>query len=155
MLQDEKLIHLLFFTTVTTSESHSHAAAASESHTEPHNLVGPPLVLGFILMLIIDQFSGGHRKPGSCLQPSITFRNQVPCHFFDFWGFFLLLYLFLLHFTTFSFPPLHFLLVMFSFDQWFRQKFSVWWLLCYISYTLLWSQKQSVISHSWLQLHIW
>ncbi|KAG0725288.1 Zinc transporter ZIP9 [Chionoecetes opilio] len=45
----------------------SHATATNEnpspgSHTEPHNLVGPPLVLGFLLMLIIDQFAGGHRK---------------------------------------------------------------------------------------------
>ncbi|KAK3881275.1 hypothetical protein Pcinc_014261 [Petrolisthes cinctipes] len=31
--------------------------------TEPHNLVGPPLVLGFLLMLLIDQCAGGHRKP--------------------------------------------------------------------------------------------
>lgn len=48
---------------LATSETHHHEATASESHTEPHNLVGPPLVLGFLLMLIIDQFAGGHRKP--------------------------------------------------------------------------------------------
>lgn len=49
-----------------------HAGGAEGSHgggeedhplTEPHNLVGPPLVLGFLLMLLIDQCSGGHRKP--------------------------------------------------------------------------------------------
>ncbi|KAK8382442.1 hypothetical protein O3P69_015403 [Scylla paramamosain] len=47
--------------TTSTSEGHNHGEA-EEGHVEPHNLVGPPLVLGFLLMLIIDQFAGGHRK---------------------------------------------------------------------------------------------
>ena len=54
-----------------------HVAAPSDGHNhgggdaggmEPHNLVGPPLVLGFLLMLIIDQFAGGHRKQGTLLK---------------------------------------------------------------------------------------
>ncbi|MPC39024.1 Zinc transporter ZIP9 [Portunus trituberculatus] len=48
----------------STSEGHNHGEA-KEDHVEPHNLVGPPLVLGFLLMLIIDQFAGGHRKQGT------------------------------------------------------------------------------------------
>lgn len=47
----------------TPSEGHSHAANEGKGEMEPHNLVGPPLVLGFLLMLLIDQCSGGHRKP--------------------------------------------------------------------------------------------
>ncbi|XP_063591187.1 zinc transporter ZIP9-like isoform X1 [Penaeus indicus] len=45
------------------TEGHSHTGE-EEAHTEPHNLIGPPLVLGFLLMLLIDQCSGGHRKAG-------------------------------------------------------------------------------------------
>ncbi|XP_068202253.1 zinc transporter ZIP9 isoform X2 [Palaemon carinicauda] len=46
-----------------SSEGHGHDHAhGGEENMEPHNLVGPPLVLGFLLMLLIDQCSGGHRK---------------------------------------------------------------------------------------------
>lgn len=45
------------------TEGHSHTGE-EQAHTEPHNLIGPPLVLGFLLMLLIDQCSGGHRKAG-------------------------------------------------------------------------------------------
>lgn len=49
----------------TPSDEHGHVASEGKGEMEPHNLVGPPLVLGFLLMLLIDQCSGGHRKPGS------------------------------------------------------------------------------------------
>lgn len=45
------------------SEDTGHAHEDGEAGMEPHNLVGPPLVLGFLLMLLIDQCAGGHRKP--------------------------------------------------------------------------------------------
>ncbi|XP_045611764.1 zinc transporter ZIP9 [Procambarus clarkii] len=50
---------------VTPSDAHSDSTHDDHvSHMELHNLVGPPLVLGFLLMLLIDQCAGGHRKPG-------------------------------------------------------------------------------------------
>ncbi|XP_076029629.1 zinc/iron regulated transporter-related protein 102B isoform X2 [Oratosquilla oratoria] len=41
-------------------DPHDHS---SSEHMEPHTVVGVSLLLGFLLMLLIDQCAGGHPKP--------------------------------------------------------------------------------------------
>ncbi|KAG7157397.1 Zinc transporter ZIP9-A-like, partial [Homarus americanus] len=45
------------------SEPHDEVAHEESSQMEPHVLIGPSLLFGFLFMLLIDRFSGGHRAP--------------------------------------------------------------------------------------------
>lgn len=45
-------------------EEHEHQHGGEEhGHMESHNLIGVSLLLGFLLMMLIDQCAGGHHKP--------------------------------------------------------------------------------------------
>ncbi|XP_042242986.1 zinc transporter ZIP9-A-like [Homarus americanus] len=48
---------------VSPSEPHDEVAHEESSQMEPHVLIGPSLLFGFLFMLLIDRFSGGHRAP--------------------------------------------------------------------------------------------
>lgn len=61
---------------VSPSEAHTDTTQEEISHVELHNLVGPPLVLGFLLMLLIDQCAGGHRKPADPENNGSNSRSQ-------------------------------------------------------------------------------
>lgn len=54
--------------TLSKDEGHTHGNLhADGSGLETHNIIGLSLVLGFLLMLLIDQCAGAHHKPGKYL----------------------------------------------------------------------------------------
>lgn len=44
-------------------EEHEHHGGEEHGHMESHKLIGVSLLLGFLLMMLIDQCAGGHHKP--------------------------------------------------------------------------------------------